>query len=194
MNDIARDLEETLVRPDERKLDALKAEAARLEAEAKRVEAAAKADAPKDEETSEPVVALDDIARIERRMEARRESIRDHLAEARVGVERTMTRATRSWPIAVAGVALAAVAVGYAVAQRRRPAARAERTAEALWRRARQAPEAARRYVHEATKPPSREWGERVAAGAGVAMAVMRVLPQVRALAATFQRMRSDRR
>lgn len=194
MNDIARDLEETLVRPVERKLDALKAEASRLQAEAKDAAAEARRDERKDEEPVEPTVELDDIARIERRMVARREAIRHHLAEARVGVERTVTRATRSWPIAVAGVALAAVAVGYAVAQRRRPAARAERTAESLWRRARQAPEAARRYVHEATKPPSREWGERVAAGAGVAMAVMRVLPQVRALAATFQRMRSDRR
>jgi len=138
--------------------------------------------------------SLDDIARIERRMDERRKAIRRHFDDAKQNVERTVARTTRSWPIVVGGVALAAVAVGIAVAQRRRPAARAGRTAESLWRKARAAPEAARRYVHEATKPTSREWSERVAAGAGVAMAVVRVLPQIRALAATLNRLRPERR
>lgn len=137
---------------------------------------------------------LDDIGRIERRMNERRQSIRRHFDDARQNVERTVARTSRSWPIVVGGVALAAVAVGYAVAQRRRPASRAARAASTLWDRARGAPEAARRYVHQATKPPSREWTERIAAGAGVAMAVVRVLPQLRMLAATIQRMRPERR
>jgi hypothetical protein len=130
---------------------------------------------------------LDDIERIERRMNARRQSIRRHLDDAKENVERTVARTTRSWPIVVGGVALAAVAVGYAVAQRNKPSSRARRTAKSVWNRAREAPDAARRYVHEATKPPSRVWTERLAAGTGFAMAVARALPQIRALVAGMQ-------
>ena len=130
---------------------------------------------------------LDDIERIEQRMNARRQSIRRHLDEARDNVGRTVSRTTRSWPIVVGGVALAAVAVGYAVAQRNKPSSRAQRAAKSMWHRAREAPEAARRYVHEATKPPGRVWTERAGAAAGFAVAMARALPQIRALVAGIQ-------
>jgi hypothetical protein len=141
-----------------------------------------------------PAAALDDIERIERRMNERRAAIRSHLNEARETMERTVQRTAKSWPIVATGAVVAALAVGYVVAQRARPSSRAERTARTLWDRARHAPEAARKYVHEATKPPSRVWTERVAAGTGVAMAVMRTLPQLRALIATIQQMQGSRR
>lgn len=142
---------------------------------------------------SKEVDELDDIERIEKRMNERRASIRTHIDEAKESMERTVRRTTRSWPIVATGAVVAALAVGYVVAQRMRPASRAERTAKTLWQRARHAPEAARKYVHEATKPPSRVWTERFAAGTGVAMAVMRTLPQLRALIATVQQMQGRR-
>ena len=135
---------------------------------------------------------LDDIEAIERRMNTRRASIRRHLTDAKGNMERTLQRTTRAWPIAAAGAVVAALAVGYVVAQRARTS-HTERTAKSLWRKARGAPEAARRYVHEATKPPSRVWTERLAAGTGFAMAVARALPQLRVLAATIQRARPQR-
>jgi hypothetical protein len=131
---------------------------------------------------------LDDIERIERRMNERRQSIRRHLHEARGGAERT----AKSWPIVATGAVVAAVAIGYVVAQRMRTS-RTERTARNVWSKVREAPERARRYVHEATKPPSRVWTERLAAGTGFAMAVVRALPQLRALASTLQHVQRRR-
>ena len=126
---------------------------------------------------------LDDIEKIERRMNARRESIRRHLHDARGSAERT----ARSWPIVATGAVIAAVAVGYVVAQRLRTSP-TERAARSVWSKVREAPDRARRYVHEATKPPSRVWTERLAAGTGFAMAVARALPQLRAIAAMIPR------
>ena len=103
MNDTARDLEQTLLRPVERKLDALKAEAKRAEAKVEaKVEAKAEDRKHDDAKKDADAKPADGIAQIERRMEARRESIRRHVAEARAGVERT----AKSWPVmAVDGLA-----------------------------------------------------------------------------------------
>jgi len=182
MNDTIRDPEATLLRSAEQRLDELKAQAKKVEAEAM-----AKVDvklAEKPEDKQDDKVDLDDIVRIEERMEKRREAIRHHLTEARVGVERT----AKSWPVVAVGAVVAAVAIGYVVAQRVRPSpARRARTA---WDKVREAPDAARAYVHRATRPTSQVWGERLAAGTGMAMAVMRALPQLRALAEAFPRRR----
>jgi len=185
MNDTARDLEQTLLRPVERKLDALKAEAKRAEAKVEaKVEAKAEDRKHDDAKKDADAKPADGIAQIERRMEARRESIRQHVAEARAGVERT----AKSWPVMAAGAMAGALVLGYVVATRLRPSpARRVKTA---WERAREAPQAARRYIHEATKPPSRVWTERLAAGTGMAMAVLRALPQLRALAEAIPRKR----
>ena len=185
MNDTIRDPDATILRSAEKKLDELKAQARKVEAEAK---AKAEETAEKVEDKLEKVedklekVDLDDIASIEARMEKRRESIRQHFAEARVGVERT----AKSWPVVAAGAVVAAVAVGFVVAQRMRPSP--ARRAKTAWEKVREAPDAARAYVHRATKPSSQAWGERIAAGTGVAMAVMRALPQLRALAEAIPR------
>ncbi|HET9339525.1 MAG TPA: hypothetical protein VFQ55_11030 [Casimicrobiaceae bacterium] len=117
----------------------------------------------------------DDIARIERRMEARRESFRQHLAGARDSV----TRGTSAWPYVAVGTVIAVAALGYALARQRTPARR-------FIDRAREAPEAARRYIHRATRPSSAVWTERATKAAGVAVAVARVMPQLRALARAF--------
>ena len=181
MNDTVRDPEATLLRNAERKLDELKAEAIKVEASSVAAEAKSgeKADDKKDDK-----VELDDIARIERRMEARRESIRHHFAEARVGVERT----AKSWPVVAVGAMVAALAIGYVVATRVRPSpARRARTA---WDKVREAPETARAYVHRKTRPSSQVWGERIAAGTGMAMAVLRAMPQLRSLAEALSRQR----
>jgi hypothetical protein len=163
MNDTTRNLDETLVRPLEKALDeAKKQDDAKVE--------------PKDD---------DDIARIERRMEARRVAIREHFTEARLGVERT----AKSWPVVAVGAVVAAIAVGYVVAQRVRPSP--SRRARTAWDKVREAPDAARAYVHRATRPASQVWGERLAAGTGMAMAVLRALPQLRALAEAMPRGRT---
>ncbi|HEY8242824.1 MAG TPA: hypothetical protein VII68_05140 [Casimicrobiaceae bacterium] len=184
MNDTFRDPDATLLRNAERKLDELKAEARRAAADAK---PDTQADTPPDdkiEDKKDDQVELDDIGRIERRMEVRRQAIREHFAEARVGIERT----AKSWPVVAVGAMVAALAIGYVVAQRVRPSpARRARTA---WDKVREAPDAARAYVHRATRPTSQVWGERLAAGTGVAMAVMRALPQLRALAEAMPRRR----
>jgi hypothetical protein len=117
----------------------------------------------------------DDIARIERRMEARRESFRQHLAGARDSV----TRGTSAWPYVAVGTVIAVAALGYALARQRTPARR-------FIDRAREAPEAARRYIHRATRPSSAVWTERATKAAGIAVAVARVMPQLRALARAF--------
>jgi hypothetical protein len=117
----------------------------------------------------------DDIARIERRMEARRESFRQHLAGARESV----TRGTSAWPYVAVGTVIAVAALGYALARQRTPARR-------FIDRAREAPEAARRYIHRATRPSSAVWAERATKAAGIAVAVARVMPQLRALARAF--------
>ena len=182
MNDTIRDSDATLLRSAEQRLDALKAQAKQAEAKAKD-----KADlqpAEKREDKQDDKAGPDDIGRIEERMEKRREAIRQHLSEARVGVERT----AKSWPVVAVGAVVAAVAVGYVVAQRVRPSpARRARTA---WDKVREAPDSARAYVHRATRPTSQAWGERIAAGTGIAMAVMRALPQLRALAEAIPRRR----
>ena len=136
--------------------------------------------------TTTSTTVTDDIARIERRMNDRRAAIREHFADARVGAERA---ARRSRPVHVGGMLAGALAIGYAIATR---PSRTERSASGLWRKAREAPEAARAAVHEATRPPSKVWTERLAAGTGFALAVMRALPQLRALAAAMPR--SERR
>lgn len=138
---------------------------------------------PSKAQEKDDAVDLDDIARIERRMEARRASFKQHLGDARDSVGRT----ARAWPVVAAGAVLAAVAIGYAVA--RRSSSPARRFAD----RAREAPEAARRYIHRATRPSSAVWSERAAKAAGVAVAVARVVPQLRALAAAFPHRRRPR-
>ena len=186
MNDTIRDPEATLLRTAQQNLDELKAQARKVEAEAK-AKVDAKVDAKPDEESKDKPdvkVELDDIGRIEQRMERRRQAIRSHLEEARAGVERT----AKSWPGVGVGAVVAAVAVGYVVATRVRSSP--ARRAKTLWEKTREAPEAARAYVHRATRPSSQVWGERVAAGTGVAMAVMRALPQLRALAEAMPRRR----
>ncbi|MEO8487287.1 MAG: hypothetical protein ABI585_13230 [Betaproteobacteria bacterium] len=130
---------------------------------------------------------LDDIARIERRMEARRASIKGHLADARSGVERT----SRSWPIIAAGAVAAAIAIGYVVA--RQTTSPQRRLVDRAVDRVRETPDAVRRTLHRATRPPSAAWTERAAAAAGFAMAVARAMPQFRALAASIQQRRRER-
>lgn len=125
----------------------------------------------------------DDIARIERRMEARRESFRRHLTDARSGVSRT----ANAWPVVAVGAVIAAVAIGYVVA--RQTTSPTKRFAQ----RAREAPEAARRYIHRATRPSSAVWAERATKAAGFAVAAARVLPQLRALVAAFPDRRRPR-
>jgi hypothetical protein len=186
MNDSIREADATLLHSAEQRLDALKAQARKAEVEAKaKVDPKPAGNIEDNKDAKDDKVDLDDIGRIEERMEKRREAIRQHLAEARVGVERT----AKSWPVVAVGAVVAAVAVGYVVAQRMRPSpARRARTA---WDKVREAPDAARAYVHRATRPASQAWGERIAAGTGMAMAVMRALPQLRALAEAIPRRRA---
>ena len=130
-----------------------------------------------------PVDRDDDIARIERRMEARRASFKQHLVEARGSVGRS----AKSWPIVALGGVAAALAIGYAIA--RHSTSPTQRFAQ----RAREAPEAARRYIHRATRPTSAVWTERATKAAGVAVAFARLMPQLRALAAALPTRRRPR-
>ncbi|MFI4925876.1 MAG: hypothetical protein ACHQJ7_12135, partial [Vicinamibacteria bacterium] len=132
MNDTFRDPDATLLRNAERKLDELKAEARRAAADAK---PDTQADTPPDdkiEDKKDDQVELDDIGRIERRMEVRRQASREHFAEARVGIERT----AKSWPVVAVGAVVAAIAVGYVVAQRVRPSP--SRRARTAWDKVRE--------------------------------------------------------